>query len=392
MSNSLRFHDLPWRHIGFAALGGAALGLLLSPGIDLSGFWKSLHVGLQSGLFVLAGAAVAALVTVAVHLLLAGGTRLRIDSAKVQLPGGVELTLKIDERQREAGWRVFVELSTRIATQKLTADSGLIREALASLYSLFTTLRDELKAMSPATGVVGANETDIEAYTLAILNHAIRPTLSYWHPLLERWEERGLPEQSWPLATRCREDLEATRLAVLGYSRGLGEALRVPQLERLLAPPDAPAAGATVSGAQPAPPLGATHRKAGWRIYLQLQTRIATQSLAADEGLLSEALASLYALFDTIRTELSNLPGPAPSPDPDRSVEAISLRILNVHLRPLLARWHPRLEARKAANGNEADWSEAQQLRVVLERTRQAVVKETALLGKLIEAPPIEPG
>lgn len=47
-----------------------------------------------------------------------------------------------------------------------------------------------------------------------------------------------------------------------------------------------------------------TERRAAWSLYVELVTRIAVQSLEIDEGLLREALNSLYSLFGTTRQVL----------------------------------------------------------------------------------------
>src|SRR5438876_4543781 len=42
-------------------------------------------------------------------------------------------------------------------------------------------------------------------------------------------------------------------------------------------------------------------RRAAWKLYVELNTRIATQPLRPSEGLLREALSSLYAIFGITR-------------------------------------------------------------------------------------------
>jgi hypothetical protein len=44
-----------------------------------------------------------------------------------------------------------------------------------------------------------------------------------------------------------------------------------------------------------------TERRAAWSLYIELVTRIAVQPLEVDEGLLREALTSLYSMFGTTR-------------------------------------------------------------------------------------------
>lgn len=44
-----------------------------------------------------------------------------------------------------------------------------------------------------------------------------------------------------------------------------------------------------------------TERQAAWSLYVELVTRIAVQPLEFDEGLVREAMNSLYSLFGTSR-------------------------------------------------------------------------------------------
>ena len=71
--------------------------------------------------------------------------------------GGVEQTWVPDDDERLAAWELYVELSTRITTVPLHAGTGLVREALSSLYSLFGTTREILRRYS---GLVWARARD----------------------------------------------------------------------------------------------------------------------------------------------------------------------------------------------------------------------------------------
>ena len=56
-------------------------------------------------------------------------------------------------------------------------------------------------------------------------------------------------------------------------------------------------------------------RRAAWELYVELATRVAVVPLQPNEGLLREALSSLYALFGVTRQILRSYgrawPGPA---------------------------------------------------------------------------------
>ena len=92
-------------------------------------------------------------------------------------------------------------------------------------------------------------------------------------------------------------------------------------------------------------------RKAAWELHVELVTRIAVVPLGADDGLLREALSSLYTLFATTR-EILRKYGPdvaEPKPDGQYNFGVLALAMLNYALRPVLARWHPALEEWEAA-------------------------------------------
>ena len=86
-------------------------------------------------------------------------------------------------------------------------------------------------------------------------------------------------------------------------------------------------------------------RKAAWEMYVELITRIAVEELKPDEGLLKEALSSLYSLFGTTRQILREY-GPSvaqPKGDGKLAFGYLAVAILNRVLRPVLAKWHPLL-------------------------------------------------
>lgn len=118
------------------------------------------------------------------------------------------MSWKVDTTQKKAAWSLYVELVTRIAVQPLEVDQGLVREAMNSLYSLFGTTREVLKAAGPD---VGASRDSVGGIAIAVLNNGLRPFLAKWHPLLQAWEARrpvGVSpkehEQSWSEESKLR--------------------------------------------------------------------------------------------------------------------------------------------------------------------------------------------
>ncbi|WP_026735259.1 hypothetical protein [Fischerella sp. PCC 9605] len=118
-----------------------------------------------------------------------------------------------------------------------------------------------------------------------------------------------------------------------------------------------------------------TERKAAWSLYVELVTRIAVQPLEVDQGLVREALNSLYSLFGTTR-EILKTAGPGVGASRD-SVGGIAIAVLNRGLRPFLSKWHPLLQAWEAKRPlgmspkeHEQSWSEEPKLRSELEVLR----------------------
>jgi hypothetical protein len=131
-----------------------------------------------------------------------------------------------------------------------------------------------------------------------------------------------------------------------------------------------------------------TERRAAWSLYVELVTRIAVQSLELDEGLLREALNSLYSLFGTTRQVLKES-GPDVGAS-HNSVGGIAIAVLNRGLRPFLSKWHPRLQAwevqrpvDRSAKDHELQWVEEIELRTALANLRQDLEQYSLALAEI---------
>jgi hypothetical protein len=155
--------------------------------------------------------------------------------------GGVKGTWQPDEREAEAAWEMYVELVTRVATVELGPQEGLLREALASLYSLFPTTRDILRRHGPSVArAKGEGTQSFGHVAVLILNEVLRPVLAQWHPALLDYEIRRPPEVSaaehergWERRDELRSVLGEVRGALSQYAVLLAEVAEVP----LLTPP-----------------------------------------------------------------------------------------------------------------------------------------------------------
>ncbi|MDZ7966363.1 MAG: hypothetical protein RM368_15525 [Nostoc sp. DedSLP03] len=152
----------------------------------------------------------------------------KIKTASVSLPFGLgQVELQTDETARRAAWALYVELTTRIATQQLEADEGLMREALNSLYSLFSTTRQILREAGPN---VGASPDSVGGVAIEVLNKGLRPFLSEWHPALLAWEAQRSQNESpkehekrWNREPQLRSELKNLSKELEKYTNVLGK-------------------------------------------------------------------------------------------------------------------------------------------------------------------------
>jgi hypothetical protein len=141
-----------------------------------------------------------------------------------------------------------------------------------------------------------------------------------------------------------------------------------------------------------------TERRAAWEIYVELVTRISLVELRPGEGLLHEALASLYTLFETTRKILREY-GPdvaCSENDDDLSVGYLSIAILNCVIRPVLTKWHPRLFHHESIQTNagslvqyEQQWEDADQVRHDINDARSILIEYSKLLAEAAGVSPM---
>jgi hypothetical protein len=150
----------------------------------------------------------------------------KLKKVSVNLPfgiGGAEW--EADSTERKAAWAIYVELVTRIAVEDLGEDEGVLREALNSLYALFSITRQILREAGPD---VGASRESVGGIAIAVLNKGLRPFLSVWHPALQQWEaQRPLNmspqehEKLWPRHHELRTAIKELNLGMKQYAEAL---------------------------------------------------------------------------------------------------------------------------------------------------------------------------
>ncbi len=90
----------------------------------------------------------------------------------------LDLDFEPSDHDKDAAWDLYVELLTRITTQRLPEAHGTEKSALDSVYNIFPLTRITLKDR----GRKAANFTKI---AIIVLNQIIRPFTAKWHRLSE---------------------------------------------------------------------------------------------------------------------------------------------------------------------------------------------------------------
>jgi uncharacterized membrane protein YeaQ/YmgE (transglycosylase-associated protein family) len=218
----LNFDELKkkWLLILMGMVVGAAIGSLLHHTNQAGGIISAITYGAIIGL----------IVSFIVAAFQAGRHELQIATLQLSVPQCSQITFLVNNEYRKLAWKLFVETITRVSTQPLGGEEGYIREALNSLYELFTTTRALLKEISPCGTEKGYT---VEMYAITMLNQQLRPFLSKWHPALAAFE-RNYPNQAeseWDLQSQCRAELEQLQGELVWYSKGLAELAGIKQIE-----------------------------------------------------------------------------------------------------------------------------------------------------------------
>jgi len=109
----------------------------------------------------------------------------RPKSYKLTIPFVGEVVFEPNDHERQAAWSLYVELQTRIAVQPFRRESGLLREALSSLYALFAFTREVLRQAGPD---VARTPESFGPLAIKVLTVGIAPFTTRWHQRLLQHE------------------------------------------------------------------------------------------------------------------------------------------------------------------------------------------------------------
>lgn len=133
----------------------------------------------------------------------------------------LEADISLKDGDKEAAWKLYVELLTRITTQALPTGSGDEKSALTSIYSLFKTTRKVLKEQGPDC-------VEFTKLAVIVLNQVVRPFTAKWH---RKSLEGDFDKESE--CTKFREELAKLQVELCKYSRALADLVGVEDLTDL---------------------------------------------------------------------------------------------------------------------------------------------------------------
>lgn len=151
---------------------------------------------------------------------------------QVNIPHISQITYVVDTKSRQVAWMLFIETITRVSTQPLAENGGYLQEALNSLYALFGIAREILRSSEPSKKIT-KNGMTTEMLAVLMLNRALRPFLTKWHPLLEDFIQKNpnVSEGEWEFNAECRKELADVRKLIIEYAKGFGQLAEVKDLD-----------------------------------------------------------------------------------------------------------------------------------------------------------------
>lgn len=151
---------------------------------------------------------------------------IRLESVSISA-GPIEATFKPTDEERDAAWRILVDLGTSIATQPFLDASGHIRDVLTSLHKTFHSTKLILKDLRPSRF---DGDMNFASVCMSLLTQCLGPFLAKWHEPLNDYEtsrEKSTSERahehSWPLRTECLGELRELQRTMHAFTQLLSE-------------------------------------------------------------------------------------------------------------------------------------------------------------------------
>jgi hypothetical protein len=132
----------------------------------------------------------------------------------------LEMEWAPQDEDRAAAWDLYVELLTRVATQRLVPGQGTEKAALESIYELFGITRETIRRNGPRC-------INFAKLAIVVLNQVVRPFTTKWHAPVAAG---ALSEDQ---IVDFRRDLLALQAELRKYTRALAEMAKVEDLTEL---------------------------------------------------------------------------------------------------------------------------------------------------------------
>ena len=135
--------------------------------------------------------------------------------------GAIGAEISFQEADKDAAWELYIEMLTRIITQRLPAEVGDEKTALDSVFSLFPTTREILRRH-------GRKTIQFSKVAIPVLNQVVRPFTAKWHreSLSGAFEDAARRQE-------FRSELEALQVELRNYNRLLADIAGVEDLTNL---------------------------------------------------------------------------------------------------------------------------------------------------------------
>jgi hypothetical protein len=135
--------------------------------------------------------------------------------------GFMEVEINPAKSDRDAAWELYIELLTRVTTQRLQPEDGDEKAALESIYSLFSITRTTIKHY-------GRDCFEFTKLAIVVLNQVIRPFTAKWHRISK---VGGFGDEA--TCRQFREELAGLQSFIRCYTQALADMAGVEDLTRL---------------------------------------------------------------------------------------------------------------------------------------------------------------
>lgn len=156
-----------------------------------------------------------------------------LDTAEIGI-GDQKFSFKPNYTDRQIGYAIWVELSTRKIGLEIDFDNDVIAEVYNSWYEYFSVTRELIKGVSVSQIETESTRTIINL-SIGILNNGLRPHLTKWQARYRRWYENELKkhdsdptttvvdlqeiQKTFPFYDELKLDMERVNKGLIAYRK-----------------------------------------------------------------------------------------------------------------------------------------------------------------------------